>query len=316
MTTARNAKARLVAASKLVAGIAVLAAVVVWLAPSVDELLARVEPDGLGLALGLSGSAAATAVTAARWKLLTEGMGGTRLPYGAYVYALALTRFLGQVSSNLVMDLVGRGAALRSAGSERGLGHLMLPVLVERLADVVLPAVMLLWIIMIRTTGSEHLAWPSLAVVILVFALLAVPGLRPAATAALALYGWMKRDKASASELSLDLRVALRVVVLSVARYVAVLGQFWGMGMAAGVVLPALSLLGAAPVAMLTALVGITPGGLGLQEAGWAGALLWLGHDATAVAVFVLATRIQLVLNFGVLSLIFRPWRGSGTPRI
>ena len=90
-------------------------------------------------AQGLLGSAAATFVTAARWKLLSEMMGGSHLPYGIYFYYLALTRVIGQILPTVLVDVLGRGAALRAAGSDSRLGQLIAPVVLERLLDLLLP---------------------------------------------------------------------------------------------------------------------------------------------------------------------------------
>ena len=119
-------KARVIAALRFLFGLGLVVAIVWWLLPSPQErqeLLAHLRFDPLWLALAFVCNLLASLVTSARWQLMSEQtMGGTRLPYVAYFHALVLTRVLGQVSSTLVMDLVGRGVALRSAGSQRDLG--------------------------------------------------------------------------------------------------------------------------------------------------------------------------------------------------
>jgi len=114
-------KARLIAALRFLLGLGLVLAIMGWLLPSAQErgdLLARLRPDPLYLLLGFLSTLVASIVTSARWQLMSEQtMGGTPLPYVVYFHGLVLTRVLGQVSSTLVMDLVGRGVALRSAGS-------------------------------------------------------------------------------------------------------------------------------------------------------------------------------------------------------
>jgi hypothetical protein len=98
--------------------VALFAGVIALVAPPWDAVRETIRVSVPLLALGLLGSLLATIVTAARWKILSEAMGATRLPYGVYFHWLALTRVVGQVLPTIVVDLLGRTAALRAAGSE------------------------------------------------------------------------------------------------------------------------------------------------------------------------------------------------------
>src|SRR5262245_28339747 len=106
---------RFMVALQLALGLVALGLVAWWLVPGPGEMqavLARAELRPGWLAAGFGFTFVACAVTSARWKRMAEAMGGTVLPHVAYFYSLALTRVLGQVSSTLVMDIVGRGVAL------------------------------------------------------------------------------------------------------------------------------------------------------------------------------------------------------------
>jgi len=59
-------------------------------------------------------------------------------------------------------------------------------------------------------------------------------------------------------------------------------------------------------------LLAITPGGLGIQDFGWAGALEWLGCEEVMITVFVLGYHALMVVNFGLLSLLSLPLRKGG----
>lgn len=301
--------------ARLLLGAALLAGVLYWLAPDYDELRERVDPHPAFIGLGFVGTVLANLVTSLRWKVLTEAMGGTRLPYGVYFHHLALTRFLGQISSTLFMDLVGRGAALKTAGNDRPLGLLMAPLVLERILDLVLPCAMLAWALGTRFMDPS-LHWPTFVAVCLAFFALSVPFLRPLAALALRVYAKLRRlrNKVAPDEDPPDVSLALaaKIAGLSLARYLTVILQFWAVGAAAGVMLPALDICGAIPVAQLAGLVGITPGGLGIQEVGWAGAMRWLGQPEASIAVFVVAARLFVILNFAVLSLISRPLLRTG----
>ncbi|MCA9708400.1 MAG: hypothetical protein KDK70_21300, partial [Myxococcales bacterium] len=56
-------------------------------------------------------------------------------------------------------------------------------------------------------------------------------------------------------------------------------------------------------------LLGLTPGGLGIQEGGWVAALHQLGVGQADIVVFMAGTRLMMSVNFGILSLASWPWR-------
>src|SRR5690606_40674916 len=66
------------------------------------------------------------------------------------------------------------------------------------------------------------------------------------------------------------------------------------MGATVGVVLPPFFIGAATPVAQLSTVIALTPGSLGIQEAGWAGALSFLGLDEASTALFVVGQRLVL----------------------
>ncbi|MCB9568492.1 MAG: flippase-like domain-containing protein [Myxococcales bacterium] len=317
MTTDR--RRRLWSAAKLVLGIALLIAVVRWITPDLAAIAERAEPAPLLGLVGLCGTVIAALVTSARWKVMVEAMGGTRLPYAIYFHGLVLTKVLGQFTSTLAMDLVGRGLALRSAGSERGLGHAMTQAILERLFDLLLPAVFLVWALAIhQAAATGGIVVATFAAILAAFALLAALILWPLAQVALRAYLWIaaRRGRQIADEVReellttpIDRGLAARVGILSVLRYVAILGQYWAVAGAVGIALEFRTIALAAPVGQLAGIIGVTPGALGIQEAGWAGAFGWLGAlDPAAIGLFVLSQRALVLAFFALLSLLSWPW--------
>jgi hypothetical protein len=291
---------------RVLVGLAVFVGLLVYLIPSWAELTEQVDVAVGFLAVGLLGAAVSHVAVAARWKLLTEAMGGNRLPFVAYLHSLLLTRFVGQFAPSLAMDLVGRGVALRSAGSKRGVGHAMTLVVLERIFDLVVPAMLLAWAIAVRQMELDSFAAPLLLVVVVIFLLAATPGLEPLARIALAVYGRFKRDPVD-TEVHVTRRVAFQVALLGVLRFAAVLVQFAGIGAGVGLLLSWSDWAAATPVAQLTALVGVTPGGLGIVEVGWWGGLAWVGVDRASIALYLLAQRTALIAFLGLLSLATWP---------
>lgn len=303
------------AVAKLLLGAAILVGLLWWLGPDWSEVGERLVFHWGYLVVGFVGTVLATAFTAARWQLLNERMTATRLPYVAYFHYVALTRFVGQFTSMLAMEFVGRGAGLRAAGSKQGLGRLVTPVLLERLLDLVLPVVMLGWVIVVeRTALSEH-AWSSLLVLTMVFAVGVVPLIGPLAKFAIAVYVRLRRWRGAQLEpepepIEITRSTAAWVSAHSLGRYATILLQFFGMGAAAGAITDFGAVLRAFPVQQLSAVIAVTPGGLGIQDIGWAGAFHWLGENDASIALFLLALRVLVPVNFGLLSLLTLPLAG------
>ena len=311
-------KARVIAALRFLLGLGLVLAIVWWLLPSAQErgdLLERLQLDPLYLLLGFLSTLVASVVTSARWQLMSEQtMGGTPLPYVVYFHGLVLTRVLGQVSSTLVMDLVGRGVALRSAGSQRGLGHAVTQAIIERIFDIVLPMMMLAWAILAwQGRADPGAASASFALVCILFAALSVVLLAPLTRLALRIYTALQRLRARRKGLAvaaepepvpLPRGLALRIGLLSLARYLAVLAQFWTVAAGVGVGMSFFQIAAAAPLGQLAGMAGFTPGALGIQEAGWLGAFTWVGLDAVAIGLFVLSQRLIITAYFSALSLL------------
>jgi uncharacterized protein (TIRG00374 family) len=316
---------RLASLARLVIGVALFALVLRLLAPDWSELGERVELHGGWMVVGLLGTTLASLVTAARWQLLAELMGGNRLPYVAYFHGLVWTRLAGQFTSTLAMDLVGRGVALRSAGSERGLGHAAMQVVLERMLDLVLPLLLLAWALAARydTLGAWVGARPGLSLLAcaLVFLAVAIPLLRPGVRVALRVYlavrlrlDRRRRAEVEADAMSpldampqVDTRLSAMVATHSLLRFAFVIVQFWGIAGAVGLTIGWVEMTQATPFAQLAGMIGLTPGGLGILEVGWAGGLGFIGLGAVAISLFVLAQRAGVIAFFAVLTLLSWP---------
>ncbi len=304
-------------ALQLVLGIGLFVGVIYWVAPPWQEIEGRIHVRPHWLLVSLAGSAVANFVTAARWKLLSEMMGSSRLPYGIYFHYLALTRVIGQVLPTVLVDVFGRGAALKAAGSDSRLGQLIAPVVLERLLDLLLPLALLAWALAVhwQVLPAWLDPWASVGLLVAAFVGLMIPLLHPLVRLALWAYGWLRRLRRHDRTLPLPptptvtTGTSARIVAFGVLRYASIQFQYWGAGAGLGVSLPALVIVMATPLAQLAGLVGITPGGLGMQEGGWFAALEQLGQDPASIVVFMAGTRLMMSVNFGVLALLSWPWR-------
>jgi uncharacterized membrane protein YbhN (UPF0104 family) len=310
---------RAVAIAKLLLGVALVGLLLRWLSPDLSALRERAELDVGLLVAAFACTVAATFVTSLRWKVMVEAMGGTRLPYAVYFHGLAMIKVIGQFTSTLATDLVGRGLALRSAGSARGVGHAMTQAIVERLFDLLLPGVLLVWALAIHAAPpSDAAVVGSFAGILLLFAVLAALILWPLARVALRLYlaiaGWRGTtiDDETRAELlapPISRTVAAQVGVLSVLRYLTVLGQYWAIAAALGLVIDFRAIASATPLGQLAGIIGVTPGALGIQEAGWAGAFRWLGVlDDPSIGLFVISQRVLVFAFFALIAAVAWPW--------
>lgn len=316
---------RLKAALQLLIGLILFGVVLRWLAPDWDQLIERVDLHPGWALVGLLGTTIASFATAARWQLLAEVMGGTRLPFITYFYGIVLTRLLGQFTSTAAMDLVGRGVMLRSAGSQRGIGHAAMQVVLERTLDLALPLVLLGWAFTVQLDALPMTPAVILLLACVVFVALAVPLLRPGVRITLRLYLWLRlridriRRKQIEAQIDadpepppVDLQLSAKVAGYSLLRFASVILQFWGIAFTVGIDLSWQQITTATPVPQLAGMIGLTPGGLGVLEAGWAGGLGWIGLDAIAISIFVLAQRIGVIVFFGLLSAISWPLAKRG----
>jgi uncharacterized protein (TIRG00374 family) len=304
-------------------GVGLIVLILRWLAPDWAELRASVTWDWRYAGLGLLGTTLASLVTAARWRLLAEVMGGTKLGYSTYFFSLVSTRVLGQLPffPMVAVDLIGRGFLLQNAGSKRTLSHAATQVVLERMFDGVLPVVVLVWALAVR--GQWLAIDPALSLVLagLGFLAVAIPLLRPGVRVALRAYlavrlgvaKLRRRQLEAESEAELgatprvDAKLATKVAVLSLARYATVVVQFYGIAGAVGLDIGWAEMAAATSVAQLAGLLSVTPGGLGILEAGWAGGLGWIGLGAEPISLFVVVQRLGVIVFFGLLSVASFP---------
>lgn len=293
--------------AKLALGIGLVGLVVWALGPDLGELRDRAEIRPLGLALGFVGTLLASVVTAARWKLIAETMGGARLPFIAYLYGMVITRLLAYFAPSLAMDLVGRGVALRNAGSDRSLGHSATQIVVERLLDGLLPGFVLVGILAAQALELSIAPGILIGATLLAFFLASAPLLAPMARVALALFARLRRKENISTDVELSPKTAWSVAALSIARFACIVLQFGAVAWGIGLSIPWVDMALATPVAQLASIVGITPGALGFQEAGWAGAFAWLGYDEVDSSLYILAQRACVLGYFAVLSGLLWP---------
>ncbi len=310
-TPTRSSRSWLLRIIRLAFGLLVFAALIAWLGQQPTSLLAHAHFSPQALALALAGTTAAALFTALRWKLISESVGGHHLRFSVYFHAIVVTRFLGQFTSTLGMDLIGRGVALRSGGSTQALGHATTVVILERIVDLLLPMSLVAWTALVLTYDVPSTA--SLGLLIVIFYSACIPLLAPCFQIGLSLYLRLLRrfNRPPTEPLSttIDKRVAAQISGLSIMRFAAVVIQFTGIAWALGIDISILHMLMATPFAQLASIFGITPGALGFAEAGWVGGFRVIDLDESSIALFVLVQRLAILIFFGALSALSFPLR-------
>ena len=104
---------------------------------------------------------------------------------------------------------------------------------------------------------------------------------------------------------------AVTVVLASLGRYLGMWIYCLGVARTVGIDITSLAMLAATPLAQLSSLLGFTPGGLGIQEVGWAAGLRLIGLASAPIVVFILAQRLAFIASFGALSVFSFPFRGK-----
>ena len=300
----------------------------VWVDTS--ELVRLGRPYVPGLAGVLLCSAGLVWSAALRWRMLAAGTaGGGRTPLARYMRHFLLGRVLGFVLPAEATDVGVRAVALRR--SERlSLAGAAYTVIVDRLLDLVL----ILWLMV---PALLHLAGTldrGPAILMGVLGILGTPCLvgrrHGRVLAGLArLYARMVRLLRRVPGLGavhvpeLDGRsgalrngVAVRVYALSVVKLAMVIARFYFVAMAVRVpVTPALALV-AVPLAQAAALAAVTPGGLGILEAGWYGILVWAGVPSEETVLLVVGWRLYTLLSLVCLLVGLRLWEAMAGARV
>lgn len=105
------------------------------------------------------------------------------------------------------------------------------------------------------------------------------------------------------------LRSAIKIMTWNYVKYFFLSLRFFFTGWALGVPLPLLQTFFFLPFIQLSGLINVTPGGLGVVEAGTYGALLLMGISKSQILIFVAGQRVLLIgvflILFGLTRLLY-----------
>jgi uncharacterized protein (TIRG00374 family) len=292
-------------------GLAFLVAAVTVAATSSSRIVTRVETSAVVLGLGIT--AALTGLSAQRWRMLTEHLLGAP-PRGFWIYyrSFILGRTVALVLPATAADLGVRPLIYRLDARSSGLSAFSGAVL-EKLFDV--------WILLLSAGASlllllrlvdrrqfflclvlVHLGWIPCLRLVGPWAARIAPWLGGRLRSALPRHAVRLERVARSMEaagrllLTAEGSIILRdVALLSLARYALIAVQLAVVGQALGTSgIGVLETVVALPAGQAGVLLALTPGGLGLYEAGLWAALAALGLRREEVAVFVVGQRLLI----------------------
>ncbi len=241
---------------------------------------------------------------AGRWGTITHALAGQRLaPWRKYLHYFLLSRSLGFILPKDLTDLGGRAAALnRFHGAPLEVAGAS--VLFDRLCDLItvalfLPPAMLYWMGRISAPVAIGL---MVAIPIGFLVQLAIFH-RSAAAGAIALFNWgigqiqrvpfWRRYTPRPLPLpDLTGRVLLQAFLFSLAKFGATTIRLIFIAQAVQPSVPSFVILMGMPVGQLSYFFAVTPGGIGVFEAGWFAVLTLAGCTGSVVTIFLVAQRV------------------------
>ena len=283
-----------------------------------EPLLAR---EAIDWALLVTCAAATLPITAAstlRWRLIVTAMSkdprnSFHAYYRCFISTLALSLFLPKE----VVDVGGRTYWLnRTCGL--AVAEASFSVVLDRLFDILLVPTLLVailpywlgWVPAKETFWLMVLAAAALAVALPATVSLFSAAFSRSYSAAVSIaerFTWLRKwIPGPPPDACLPASTLLCAYLITVVKYVATIGQMALLASALTLpISPDLVFL-AAPLGQFAFLLAFTPGGLGIFEAGWFGALNLGGVATEPASAFVVGNRIVMVASVAALALLVR----------
>lgn len=251
----------------------------------------------------------------ARWKTLADSLAGRKLTsWMKYYYYQTINRVLGHILPKDLADFVGRTICLRSCNVSVTCS--LSSTVLDRLFDIFLTLIFFLTVLpfWLKLVPIYVCILSMVCVSLLTLLFLIMKGrvflgiLIKALNFFINLLSkipWLKKKINTSLEIDLNKdNIALKAYLFSLSKYcfnvvrLICFSETLGGGISPGIILVS------APLGQIAYLISITPGGLGIFEAGWFAILINSGINNSLAAQFVSFQRIFSFLFLCVLSLI------------
>lgn len=302
-----------------IAGLALLGLII---AVGGTEILQAITAASLlPLIIGLALSTTLYPIAAWRWMLVTNQLEQRRVAsYQEFLQVRSLAAAGGFFAPRELVELGGRTIWLsRSRGLS--IGRATKAVMVDRFCDVLTSVVTLIGALAFWFMKLPVILSFSIGLACLVITIVITPTVMMTAS------GFIQRLD---SRMNLPDQRSKRIgkAVSMLAKLIDIPSEIWRialsisllkftmvalrvvlLGAAVGLVIEPLELVVSVPLGQIGYVLGITPGGLGIYEAGWYGLLHFLGASAAKIGAFVILLRLSLIASvLFVLPFVFG-WR-------
>jgi hypothetical protein len=295
-----------------------------WAGPDAWRQILTGDPKHALIAFLLLG--VATVLSATRLQLVAHALAGRQLGSWQRFYYLNMTaRAIGLVIPRSISTFAGKPVGLRSLGLS--LKRSVWAVLVDNLFDLALLTVLAIPALLFL--GAQTSAQGALALAVgLLLALAGGLWCATSGSAVLRVIGWARRlpyleailpDRSEkAMDLLLQRPAAARAMGLTMLLNAALAACYHHISRAVGLSYPWTLFAAGFPGVQLSLVLAVTPGGLGLFDAGWLGVLLLGGVPRQDALAFVVAQRAYVLIfvlicaGFAALLPLVAKERGDG----
>lgn len=247
------------------------------------------------------------AVAAFRWKLLLSGLGIANLRWRILFENITLAKLTGHAFSDIFGDIAVRIHGLHHEKvSVRGV---LFSVAAEKTFEAfLLFSVLAGWFCLAVTDvgvggGNNY----GLLIIIVVLALFSQLPFRVA-------FWWVNRkngDQKAYEQIAPGFLPGLQVAGLSLVKYLLVTARYATVFRMLGITMDPFGVFYGTSFAHLGLVGSITPGGIGLVEAGWTGYLSYLRVTTGAIGQFLLVQRVVITICIALSTVIVFAFRKS-----
>ena len=251
--------------------------------------------------LALAVVALASAVMALRWKVVAGAIHGSNYRFSTTFRSFVLARFLGFFVSPVAMDLIGRRLGMKLQSQTSSTTSILVQIVIERWFDVLLPAVLIASFAFFDVPAGDSILWhASLACII--GTTVGLLTLRPIILTLQRLQFRFLRTTISSPPPQVTWSTLGAIAALGALRWMTIIWHTDTIAAAFGLHLNAEALTLGTATSQLAGVIAITPGGLGIQEAGW---LIGLKNAATSTqegSLIAIVQRIGAAVCFAILA--------------
>lgn len=250
-------------------------------------------------------------VGAFRWKLLLSGFGIANLRWRLLFENIMLARLTGHAFSNIIGDVAVRVHGLHHE-KVKASGVIISVVAEKTFEALLLLSVLVGWFFLVLTgVGEAHSNYYGLLISGLVLAFTSQLPFRFA-------FWWFKRKRMGLEgedQIVPGFLPGLQVAGLSLLKYLLVTFRFVTVFWMLGITMDPLKVFYGTSFAQLGLAGSITPGGIGLVEAGWTGYLAYIGVATSSIGQFLLVQRVVITICIALATAIVFSLRKFTTKR-